>query len=102
MPDPRTGVEEVSVPKRERKVHITVQRRAICEAIRDGHNWGTGIIAETGVSMPVVYSTLARLREVGWVTRELEATAVAFAQRRSERHLYSLTDKARDALGWLE
>lgn len=86
----------------QRKLYVNAQRRAICAAIRDGHNWGTGIIAETGLAMSVVYRGLRTLREAGWVTRELEDTAEALGQGRSERHLYTLTGDAYRGLGWPE
>ena len=74
----------------------------VVEAIRDGHTWGTAIIAETGASMTGVYSSLRRLRETGWVAFEVENAQLAAEQRRPRRTLYRLTNRAFDALGWPE
>ncbi|MBB2940498.1 DNA-binding PadR family transcriptional regulator [Actinoplanes lutulentus] len=79
---------------------VTMQMRAVAAAIRDGHNWGTGITEHTGVSTQVVYPMLARMRQSGWVTWEQEPAHVAARHGRPQRTLYALTCKAVDALGF--
>ncbi len=81
-------------------IRLTRKTRSVAAAIRDGHNWGTGIIAHTGMSMSAVYAMLGRFRDAGWVTWEQEPVAEAAADRRSPRTFYTLTSKAADELGW--
>lgn len=82
------------------RLRISGNVRMTAEAIRDGHNWGLAIVKHTGISAHSVYGILRRLRDAGWVTFEVEPTAVAAADRRSPRTQYTLTSKAIDALGW--
>ncbi|GLY08233.1 hypothetical protein [Actinoplanes sp. NBRC 101535] len=81
-------------------LRLTTQTRAVAEAIRDGHTWGTAIIAHTGMSMSGVYAVLRRMREAGWATATAEPADQAHAQARPARTLYELTVTAADALGW--
>jgi DNA-binding PadR family transcriptional regulator len=76
--------------------------RAVLSAIDDGFNWGLEVQRVTGLPQRTVYDALARLRRNGWATRELEDTAIALRDGRSERHLYSLTEKAYTERSWRE
>ncbi|MBB2940497.1 DNA-binding PadR family transcriptional regulator [Actinoplanes lutulentus] len=82
------------------KIRITGSARMVAEAIRDGHTWGLAIIKQTGMHQAVVYSTLRRWREAGWVTCENETMEAAAAANRPPRRVYELTSTAIDALGW--
>jgi DNA-binding PadR family transcriptional regulator len=83
-------------------MRLNANVKTVLRAIDDGHNWGFTIMRSTGLPERTVYDILARLRENGWVTRELEDTRTALPHNRSERHLYSLTEKAYTERSWRE
>lgn len=73
---------------------VTEGTRKVAAAIAGGHNWGLGIINETGLAMSTVYAMLSRMRQQGWVTWQQESPAAALAAGRTPRTLYTLTSKA--------
>ncbi len=79
---------------------ITAKMRLVAQTIRDGTNWGLGIIKATGMSMSATYQMLARMERAGWLECTREDKAAAAAHCRSPRKVYALTGKAADALGW--
>lgn len=70
----------------------------ILNAIREGHAYGLGIVARTGLPSGTVYPTLGRLRKNGLVRASWEDQRRAERDGRPRRRYYALTAPGSAAL----
>lgn len=77
-----------------REVPMSAEAIRVLHAVEQGHLWGMGVIAATGLSMTAVYAILKRHRRDGLLERQ--------AGRGSRRDRYRLTDRGRLLLASVE
>jgi PadR family transcriptional regulator PadR len=83
-----------------RKTHSLVQVAMTLMADPGGRHWGYDLSKRSGVRSGVLYPTLQRLLEEGWVRDGWEEEGEVRAKRPPRRY-YELTDKGLTELGAL-
>jgi PadR family transcriptional regulator len=66
-----------------------------------GRHWGYELSKQSGVRSGVMYPTLARMLEKGWLTDGWEDQGQTGRAKRPPRRYYELTDAGKIALGAL-
>ena len=83
-----------------RKTHSLVQLAMALMADPGGRHWGYDLSKRSGVRSGVLYPTLRRMLDEGWVRDGWEEQG-AIRAKRPPRRYYELTDKGKTELGAL-
>ena len=83
-----------------RKTHSLVQVAVAFMADAGGRHWGYDLSKRSGVRSGVLYPTLQRMLDEGWVADGWEEQGEIRAKRPPRRY-YELTDKGKSELGAL-
>lgn len=84
-----------------RRTHALIQVAMALMADADGRHWGYELSKQSGVRSGVMYPTLQRMLEEGWLSDGWEEQAQGGKGRRPPRRYYELTDNGKAALGAL-
>ena len=83
-----------------RKTHSLVQVALALMADANGRHWGYDLSKRSGVRSGVLYPTLQRMLDQGWLRDGWEEQDHA-KEKRPQRRYYELTDSGRAELGAL-
>lgn len=81
-----------------RVTHALVEIAAVLMAAPSDKHWAYGIVKQTGVRSGVVYPSMTRMLEAGWLTDGWEDPAT-IDEKRPPRRYYELTDRGKRELG---
>lgn len=84
-----------------RKTHSLVQVATALMADPAGRHWGYDLSKRSGTRSGVLYPTLQRMLNEGWVQDGWEEQGEFQAKKRPPRRYYELTDKGKAELGAL-
>jgi PadR family transcriptional regulator PadR len=84
-----------------RRTYSLIQVAMALMADADGRHWGYELCKQSGVRSGVMYPTLQRMLEDGWLSDGWEEQAKAGKGRRPPRRYYELTSEGKSALGAL-
>ncbi|KDN16914.1 PadR family transcriptional regulator [Amycolatopsis rifamycinica] len=82
-----------------RKTHSLVQVAAALMEQPTARQWGYDLSQRAGVRSGVLYPTLARMLDEGWLTDGWEDSAAVRGKKRPPRRYYELTEKGCAELG---
>jgi PadR family transcriptional regulator, regulatory protein PadR len=82
-----------------RRTYSLVQVAMALMANGSARHWGYELSRESGVRSGVMYPTLQRMLEAGWLTDGWEDQPQSGRAKRPSRRYYELTDEGKAALG---
>jgi PadR family transcriptional regulator len=82
-----------------RRTYSLVQVAIALMANGSGRHWGYELSKESGVRSGVMYPTLQRMLEQGWLTDGWEDQPQSGRAKRPPRRYYELTEEGKAALG---
>lgn len=85
--------------RRVRKTYALVQVSLSLMADANGRHWGYDLSKRSGVRSGVMYPTLQRMLDEGWLTDGWEDQVQVGRAKRPPRRYYELTDQGKIALG---
>jgi PadR family transcriptional regulator, regulatory protein PadR len=84
-----------------RRTHALVQVALALMQDADGRHWGYELSKQSGVRSGVMYPTLQRMLDEGWLDDGWEDQVQVGRAKRPPRRYYELTDEGKIALGAL-